>query len=59
MGKRKEISVTVNCSKDDKSLEELNYKKVEIVINILKEKYGDVVLEEYINSIKENRDNYS
>lgn len=57
--KRKEISVIVNYPKDEKSLNELNGKKAEIIINVLREKYGDEILEKYINSIKENRDNYS
>lgn len=57
--KRKEISVIVNCPKNENSLIELNNKKAEIIINLLKEKYGDVILDRYISSMKENREDYS
>jgi len=59
VGKRKEISVIVNYPKDEKSLNELNGKKAEIVLSFLKEKYGEMILEKYINSIRENREDYS
>ena len=53
--KRKEISVIVNCPKNENGLMELSNKKAEIIINLLKEKYGDIILDRYISSMKENR----
>ncbi len=58
MGKR-DISVEVNYPKGEEDLKELEDRKARIVVDILREKYGNVVLEEYISSMREKMEDYS
>ncbi|MCY6482821.1 hypothetical protein OW763_00415 [Clostridium aestuarii] len=58
MGKR-DISVEVNYPEGEENLKELEKRKARIVVDILREKYGDIVLEEFINSMREKREDYS
>lgn len=58
MGKG-DISVDVNYPKGEEDLKELEERKARIMIDILREKYGNVVLEEYISSMKEKMKDYS
>lgn len=55
MVQKKGITVTLNYPKEDKALKELKERKATIVLEILKEKYEDKVLEEYINSIRKKK----
>jgi len=59
MAKRREISVVVNYPKDKENLKEFNNRKARIVNNILESKYGDVILDKYISSMREKREEYS
>jgi len=52
MVKRKEISVEVIYPPREEELKELEDKKARIIVSILREKYGDKILEEYINTKK-------
>ncbi|MPN13896.1 hypothetical protein SDC9_161222 [bioreactor metagenome] len=52
MVKRKEISVEVIYPIKEEELKELEYKKAKIIFSILREKYGDEILKEYIINIK-------
>lgn len=54
MREKKDILVKINCSEKEEDLGELENRKIRIVFEVLKEKYGDVILEEYISSIRGN-----
>lgn len=49
---KKDILVKINCSEKEEDLRELENRKIRIVFEVLKEKYGDVILEEYVSSIR-------
>lgn len=59
MGGKRDISVVVNYPKREEELKELEERKARIMIDILREKYGDMVLEEYISSMREKKKDYS
>lgn len=59
MGRRKDISVVVNYPNDKNDLKELEDRKTSIVVDILREKYGEMILEEYVNSMREKIEDYS
>ncbi len=54
MGKR-DISIKVNYPQKEENLKGLQDKKARIEIEVLKEKYGEMVLEQYVSSIREKR----
>ncbi|WML35913.1 hypothetical protein [Clostridium sp. OS1-26] len=54
MREKKDVLVKVNCPDKEENLRELENRKIRIMFEVLKEKYGDVTLEEYISSIKGN-----
>lgn len=56
---KKDILVKVNCPKEEEDLKELEDRKIRIVVEVLKEKYGEVILEEYVSSIRGKREDYS
>lgn len=58
VGKR-DISVEVNYPKCEGELKELNGRMVRIVVRVLTEKYGEMILEEFISSMRDKKDNYS
>lgn len=49
---KKDILVKVNYPKKEEDLKELEGRKTRIAVEALKEKYGDVILEEYVSSIR-------
>lgn len=49
---KEDISVKINCSEKEEDLIELEDRKIRIVFEVLKEKYEDVILEEYVRSIQ-------
>lgn len=52
MVKRKEISVEVIYPPREEELKELEDKKARIIVSILREKYGNEILKEYIINTK-------
>lgn len=55
MRKAREIFVKVNYPKDDVDLKQIQQRKASIIINILKEEYGELLLDKFINSIKQTK----
>lgn len=53
MRKSREISVELNYPQIEEDLRELELRKARIIINILKDEYGEIELDKFINSIRE------
>ena len=59
MGESRDILIVINYPDDKNELKELENIKDKIIIKILRERYGDKILEQYINSMMGTVDDYS